>query len=120
MAGNDDSPGLLPTLGVIGIILIFVATSFLPPMDMGGGAPASIADSVVTKQDNPEKFKNFQNKFDRLSRATIQEKLNAVPVFYLVDSDGSMQTNIFLSYQDARSSAADSATVKATTLDQVM
>jgi hypothetical protein len=127
MAGNDDGPGLLPTLGVIGIIIIFVATSFLPPMDISGGAPANIADSVVTKQDAPDKFKNFENtKFDKLSRATIQEKLNAIPVFYLVDnSDGSMQTNIFLSYQDARdsSSAADdkSATViKATTLDQVM
>jgi hypothetical protein len=122
MARNDDGIGLLPTLGVIAITILFVATSFLPPVNLGGGggAPANIADSVVTKQDNPEKFKNFENKFDKLSRATIQDKLNAVPVFYLVDSDGSMQTNIFLSYQDASIAAGGSAIVKATTLDQVM
>jgi hypothetical protein len=120
---QNEGPGILPTLGLAAIILIFVGTSFLPLLDAGGNGVSrnlSIADSVVTKQDNPEKFKNYENKFDRLSRATIQEKLNAVPVFYLVDNnDGSIKSDIFLSFEDA-TDAAKGETVKATTLDQVM
>ena len=105
--GTNEGPGILPTLGLAFIILIFVGTSFLPLLDAGGpSGNLSIADSVVTKQDNPDKFKNYENKFDRLSRATIQEKLNAVPVFYLVDNDdGTMKSDIFMSFEDATDAA---------------
>ncbi|CAB9515659.1 expressed unknown protein [Seminavis robusta] len=122
MSSNDEGGGgglqgiLFSLLGAT-IILLFVGTSFLPMMD-GGGRDLSIADSVVTKQDAPEKLKNYEATGDRLSRSSIQEKLNTVPVFYLVDKENVMGTNIFMSYQDA-SDAAGLLTVKATTLDQV-
>ena len=54
----------------------------------------------------------------RLSRAAIQEKLNTVPVFYVIGGNGKMGTDLYLSYNDAKE-VAGGKTVKATTLDQV-
>jgi hypothetical protein len=126
MSSSDDGGGglrgiLFSLLGV-SLILLFVGTSFLPMMDSGGGSrDLSIADSVVTRQDAPGKLQNYEaSPNDRLSRSSIQEKLNAVPVFYLVDKANAMSSNIYTSYQDASNAAATcSLTVKATTLDQV-
>lgn len=122
---SDDSGGggiqgiLFSLLGAV-ILILFVATSFLPLMGGGGDRDLSIADSVVTRQDAPGKLANYESKGDRLSRSSIQEKLNTVPVFYLVNNDNVMSTDIFMSYQDAKGVAdAKSFTVKATTLDQV-
>jgi hypothetical protein len=45
---------------------------------------------------------------------------SAIPVFYLSDSTGSMQTDIYLSYAEAKDAASGGLSVKATSLDQVM
>lgn len=121
MVDNDDGPGPLVQVGILLIMVLFVGTGLLPLMD-GGGRDLSIADSVVTQQDVPGKLQNFESNQDRLSRATIQEKLSGIPVFYLVDSNGSMGTSIYLAYDDAKAAADESTgtVVKATSLDQVM
>jgi hypothetical protein len=55
-----------------------------------------------------------------LSKTKIQEKLSNLPVFYLVNN-GIMGDNIYFSFSEASSAAKDaSATVKVTTLDQVL
>lgn len=121
MAGDGGGGGLkgaLFSLLGVGLIVLYVGTNFLPMMAGGGGRDLSIADSVVTRQDAPGKLQNNEFKGDRLSRSSIQEKLNTVPVFYLVNSDGEMDADIYMSYADAKD-AAGSKTVKATTLDQV-
>jgi len=123
MVQEDDGPGLLTQIGIGIIMILFVGTGLLPLLDGGGGRDLSIADSVVTQQDAPGKLQNFESKQDRLSRATIQEKLSGVPVFYLVDGSGSMSTNIYVSYSDAKTATDETAgtsAVKATSLDQVM
>lgn len=117
--GSGGLQGVLVSLFGALVIILFVGSSFLP---MLGGAQRdlSISDSVVTKQDAPGKLENYEFKGDRLSRSTIQEKLNAVPVFILVDKESVMNSNIYMSYEDAKEAAdASSLTVKATTLDQV-
>lgn len=124
MVGDDDGPGPLVQVGILLIMILFVGTGLLPLLD-GGGRDLSIADSVVTQQDTtPGKLvRNVESNQDRLSRATIQEKLSGIPVFYLVDSNnGSMGTNIYLSFTDAKNVADETpgTTVKATSLDQVM
>ena len=120
---NDEGPGLLTTIGVGFIIVLFVVSGLLPSLLQGGGdRDLSIADSVVTRQDVPGKLANFESSQDRLSRSEIQEKLSSIPVFYLATTDGTMKTDIFLSYADAKdvSSGMEGTTVKVTTLDQVM
>ena len=120
---DNQGQGLLATIGVGLIIVIFVASGLLPSLLEGGGdRDLSIADSVVTRQDMPGKLANFESAQDRLSRSEIQDKLSAIPVFFLATPDGSMKTDIFLSYADAKEASAetDSTAVKVTTLDQVM
>jgi hypothetical protein len=117
MARDGEGPGTLTSIGILLIMVLFVGTGLLPLLD-GGGKDLSIADSVVTRQDAPGKLQNFESKGDRLSRATIQEKLSSIPVFYLSEG-GTMKTDIYLSYADAVD-AAGGASVKATSLDQVM
>jgi hypothetical protein len=119
---RDEGPGLATQIGILVIMGLFVATGLFPLLD-GGGRDLSIADSVVTQQDAPGKLRNFESKQDRLSRATIQEKLSGIPVFYLVDRLGNMGTNIYVSYDDAAVEAREApsgTSVKATSLDQVM
>jgi hypothetical protein len=120
MAADNEGPGPLTTIGILVIMILFVGSGLLPLLD-GGGKDLSIADSVVTRQDAPQKMQNFESTQDRLSRATIQEKLSAIPVFYLSEG-GSMQTDIYLSYPEAQDAASGKAavSVKATSLDQVM
>jgi hypothetical protein len=73
----------------------------------------------VTRQDGPT-VKKYESKFDALSKTKIQEKLSNLPVFYLVN-DGIMSDNIYFSFNEAESAAKDaSATVKVSTLDQVL
>ena len=123
--GDDEGPGLGTQIGIVVIMLLFVATGLFPLLD-GGGRDLSIADSVVTQQDAPGKLQNFASKQDRLSRATIQEKLSGIPVFYLVDtSTGALLgTDFFVSYTDAKVALDDgsgtTASIKATSLDQIM
>lgn len=121
MARDDEGPGLLASIGILLIMIIFVGTGLLPLMDGGGDRDLSIADSVVTRQDVPTKLQNFESKQDRLSRATIQEKLSSLPVFYISEG-GSMKTDLYLSYADAVDAASgiNGASVKVTSLDQVM
>lgn len=120
MDEEGNGPGLLTSIGIVLIMIIFVGSAFVPLMG-GGDRDLSIADSVVTRQDAPQKLKNYESSQDRLSRATIQEKLSAVPVFYLSEG-GNMQTDIFLSYQQAADAATgkEGVSVKVTSLDQVM
>lgn len=121
MAQDEEGPGILVSTGILLIMILFVATGLMPMLD-GGGRDLSIADSVVTRQDAPGKLENFESKQDRLSRATIQEKLSAVPVFYISEG-GTMKTDIYVSYTDATAEAAKfggGSSVKATSLDQVM
>jgi len=122
----DDRPGLSGASILAGILLaVFVAGSLLPLAGTFDLKPAPIADSVVTRQDTPGK-QSLESKQFALSRSAIQEKLNAVPVFYIATtgSDGTalMSTDIYLSYQEAKeaSDGVPSSTVKGTTLDQVM
>jgi hypothetical protein len=121
---NDEGPGLLTQLALGFIILIFLFTSIAPSfMEGGGDRDLSIADSVVTRQDLPGKLAGFESTQDRLSRSTIQEKLSALPVFYLASSDGTMKTDVYISYTDAveaASKATGGVSVKATSLDQVL
>lgn len=120
MAADNEGPGPLVSLGILFIMVLFVGSGLLPLLD-GGGRDLSIADSVVTRQDAPQKLKNYEFSQDRLSRASIQEKLSAIPVFYL-SKGGEMETNIYMSYVEANEAAANNegVTVKATSLDQVM
>jgi hypothetical protein len=117
MSREGESAGILATLGGGLIVALFVATSFFPFIG-GKETPMGLADSVVTRQDAPGKLANFESEKYRLSRSAIQEKLNAVPIFYLTNDDGSMKTDLYTSYDDARE-AAGSGAVKATTMDQV-
>jgi hypothetical protein len=121
MAQDDEGPGLMTKIGIGFIILLFVATGLLPLMQGGGGGDRdlSISDSVVTRQDKPGKLEYFESKQDRLSRATIQEKLSSIPVSYLSEG-GNMKSDIYLSYVDAKEAAGAGVTIKATSLDQVM
>lgn len=120
MDDEGDGPGTLTSIGILLIMILFVGTGLAPMMGVGD-RDLSIADSVVTRQDTPQKLKNYESSQDRLSRATIQEKLSAVPVFYLSER-GNMLTDVFLSFQDATDVAGgkDGVSVKVTSLDQVM
>jgi len=124
MVNNNDEGPQGTGVGFIAgfLLLIFVAGSVVPfagTLNIKG--QLSIADSVVTKQDASGKFKNVESKQLSLSRSAIQEKLNSVPVFYVV-TEGKMGTALYMSFDDARaaSDGIPSSTVKGTTLDQVM
>lgn len=120
MAKEDEEQSLMRTISIGFVIILFVSTSiFLPLMEGGGSRDLSIADSVVTTQDNPNKLKDYEDNKSRLSRAAIQEKLNSLPIFYLGDGE-KMQQNLYFSYSDALAATTGSFRVKATSLDQVM
>lgn len=113
--GGDSSKGIVTAAGFVVIAALFVGGSILPLMDMGGGGVAPLANSVATRDQVQQVVTN--EKY-RLSRAAIQEKLNSVPVFYVVEGNGEIGTNLYLSYDDAVN-VAGSKIIKATTLDQV-
>jgi hypothetical protein len=121
---SDDGPGIGTIVTIVFFLVVFVGTSLAPMLDAARNSPTgdlNLGDSVVTRQDPPGKLKNYENSSDKLSRTKIQEKLNRVPVFYLVSGPNrEMQEKIYLSFEDATSAAGSGATVKCTTLDQVM
>jgi len=125
--GNEGPGGAGVRITAAILFFIFVAGSLLPLAGtFGMKGDMSIADSVVTRQDAPGKLQNYENKQYSLSRSAIQEKLNAVPVFYIstASDDGSakMSTDIYMSFEDAKAASADitGSAVRGTTLDQVM
>lgn len=125
--GDNEGPGATGVSIIAGILLfVFVAGSLLPLAGTLDLKSAPIADSAVTRQDAPGKYQNVQSQQFSLSRSAIQEKLNAVPVFYVAtigaDGSASMSTDLYMSYDDASAVSAGipSSTVKGTTLDQVM
>eukprot|EP00978_Attheya_sp_CCMP212_P012846 scaffold32099_cov50-Attheya_sp.AAC.5 len=121
---SDDGPGIGTIVTIVFFLVVFVGTSLAPMLDAARNSPTgdlNLGDSVVTRQDPPGKLQNYENSSDKLSRTKIQEKLNRVPVFYLVSGPNKeMQEKIYLSFEDATSAAGSDATVKCTTLDQVM
>ena len=124
MAGDSDNGGgILTKVALAGVLFVFLLTSILPFLsEMQADGPANLSGAVATR-DIPESYKGYENNYDRLSRAKIQEKLSRVPAFYLVDKvTGRMAPEIYASYEDAvdASKAGDGFTVKATTLNQVM
>mmetsp|Transcript_23388 Transcript_23388/g.38705 ORF Transcript_23388/g.38705 Transcript_23388/m.38705 type:complete len:338 (+) Transcript_23388:155-1168(+) len=109
----------LTAAGLVIVALLFFGGSVLPMMSgmsatAGGVAP--LANSVANRDQMQQTTTN--DKY-RLSRSAIQEKLNTVPVFYVVGDKGEMGTRIYMSYNDAKDSAGSKEVVKATTLDQV-
>lgn len=128
MATDDEDGDLGRTIGAGFLLALFLAGSLLPLFDATGGMgdrDLNISDSVVTRQDARGRMGTaVESKSDQLSRASIQEKLNAIPVFYLATgSSGSAMasTDIYLSYEDAKLAASvSSSSIKATSLDQVM
>lgn len=119
-SGGGSSKGIVTAAGLLFIVILFVGGSILPMMDMGraGGGVAPLANSVATRDQGAQQQQVVTNDKYRLSRAAIQEKLNTVPVFYVVGGNGEMGTDLYLSYNDAKD-VAGSKIVKATTLDQV-
>ena len=122
--GEGNGPGPLASFGILLVMLLFVGSGLLPILD-GGGQDLSIADSVVTttstsRQQERSSTNADANNNDRLSRSTIQGKLSSIPVFYVANSDGKMETDIYFSYAEASAAASGSSSVKVTSLDQVM
>uniref|UniRef100_A0A7S4MIG8 Uncharacterized protein n=1 Tax=Odontella aurita TaxID=265563 RepID=A0A7S4MIG8_9STRA len=125
---DDGGPGIVTTIALAGILVIFLGSSVAPFLDSfnsdtSDSVTSQLANTAVTRQD-PDALKQmqYQSKYDRLSRTKIQEKLSGMPAFYLVDgTTGEMSGEIYTSYADAKAaSEASSSMVKATTLDQVM
>ncbi|KAL3787248.1 hypothetical protein ACHAWO_003485 [Cyclotella atomus] len=119
---DNNGPGLIAGIFAAGVLLFFAASAILPLIEAVSTAPtanSNLGNSVVTRQDGPT-VKKYESKFDALSKTKIQEKLSNLPVFYLVN-DGIMSDNIYFSFNEAESAAKDaSATVKVSTLDQVL
>jgi len=119
---NDNQGlGILTAIFASGVLLFFAVSAFLPLLEVTSTAPAAnsnLANSVVTRQDSV--IKNYESKFDALSTAKIQQKLRNLPVFYLTN-DGIIDTKIYFSFNDAKSAVNGiSASVKVTTLDQIL
>ena len=119
---GNQGPGIITGIFAVAVLLFFAVSAFVPLLEVTTTAPtanSNLGNSVVTRQDGPT-VKNYESKFDALSKAKIQEKLSNVPVFYL-SNDGKMIENIYFSFNEAEVAAKDiSANVKVTTLDQVM
>ena len=127
---NQQGSNILASLIVIGILAIFVVSGVAPMVQLATSpntVDVNLGDAVATRQDNARYAAQQRqgqvpetSQYERLSRAKIQEKLNRVPVFYLVDGNGQMKSHIYLSYGDAVKTKTESVTVKCTTLDQVL
>eukprot|EP00985_Skeletonema_marinoi_P005079 scaffold2191_cov92-Skeletonema_marinoi.AAC.12 len=127
MSSNNDNEGPAPITAIFIslVLLFFVVSAFAPLLDFASIQPSNqdlnLGDAVVTRQDDTNKLKNYQSKFDALSSTRIQQKLANLPVFYIATSDGGMQENIYFSYSDATNAASSGeSAVKVTTLDQIM
>jgi len=129
MAGNPNSEFGFAEIrnGIIGLLIALVVFSgdFLPLITgQMGQKTAPLAESVAVRNAEGKSLSittvtpTMSEKY-RLSRASIQEKLSAIPVFYITNQNGEMDTNIYVSYDDAKEAAGSSNLVKATTLDQV-
>jgi hypothetical protein len=124
MSSNDDEqgPGAVMTLFISAVLLFFVVSAFAPLLDFAAIQPSNkdlnLGDAVVTRQDDSNKLKNYQSKFDALTPSRIQQKLSNLPVFFIA-RDGVMETNVYFSYNEAKAAAGES-NVKVTTLDQIM
>lgn len=125
MSSDDDEqgPGAVMTLFISAVLLFFVVSAFAPLLDFAAIQPSNkdlnLGDAVVTRQDDNNKLKNYQSKFDALSPSRIQQKLSNLPVFFIA-RDGVMNTNVYFSYNEAKAAAVGESTVKVTTLDQIM
>ncbi|KAK1739042.1 hypothetical protein QTG54_010358 [Skeletonema marinoi] len=126
MSSNNDNEGPAPITAIFIslVLLFFVVSAFAPLLDFASIQPSNqdlnLGDAVVTRQDDTNKLKNYQSKFDALSSTRIQQKLANLPVFYIAQ-DGGMQENIYFSYSEATKAASgEGSVVKVTTLDQIM
>jgi len=126
MSSNNDNEGPAPITAIFIslVLLFFVVSAFAPLLDFASIQPSNqdlnLGDAVVTRQDDTNKLKNYQSKFDALSSTRIQQKLANLPVFYITQ-DGGMQENIYFSYSEATNAASSGeSVVKVTTLDQIM
>jgi len=121
--------------GVLGLIVaLLVFSGDLLPLLSGqlGSKTAPLAESVAFRNSdgtsslvstNTNVNPTMSDKY-RLSRGKIQEKISAIPVFYVTLEDETIDgTNFYLSGDDAAAAADNSSSekkvVKATTLDQV-
>ena len=127
MSSNNDNEGPAPITAIFIslVLLFFVVSAFAPLLDFASIQPSNqdlnLGDAVVTRQDDTNKLKNYQSKFDALSSTRIQQKLANLPVFYIAKGDGGMQENIYFSYSEATNAASSGeSVVKVTTLDQIM
>lgn len=132
MSSNDEQgPGAITAIFISAVLLFFVVSAFAPLMDFASIQPSNtdlnLGDSVVTRQDDTNKLKNYQSKFDALSPSRVQQKLSNLPVFFIARDGGVMDKNVYFSYNEATTAAAAAAsssgegtTVKVTTLDQIM
>jgi hypothetical protein len=121
--GEDMTKSFTTVAGLVVVVTLFVGGSILPLLsDIAGGGVAPLANAVATRdQQQASQQRLVTNDKYRLSRAAIQEKLNSVPVFFIVDTEThEMQTNLFMSYREAQEAAIKpTMNVRATTLDQV-
>ena len=74
MAGDSDNGGgILTKVALAGVLFVFLLTSILPFLsEMQADGPANLSGAVATR-DTPESYKGYENNYDRLSRANIQE-----------------------------------------------
>ena len=122
-AQGGSGQGLVTGIFASAVLLFFAVTAFVPLLEVTTTAPtaanSNLGNSVVTRQDAPS-IKNYESKFDALSKTKIQDKLRNLPVFYLV-KDGKMLERIYFSFDEAKDASKEvSAKVKVTTLDEVL
>lgn len=119
---NQEGPGAVTAVFIVAVLLFFVVSAFAPLLDFASIQPSSkdlnLGDAVVTRQDDMNKLKNYQSKFDALSPSRVQTKLSNLPVFFISRDGGVMDSNVYFSFNEA--AAAGGGTVKVTTLDQIM
>ena len=122
---NQEGPGAVTAVFIVAVLLFFVVSAFAPLLDFASIQPSSkdlnLGDAVVTRQDDMNKLKNYQSKFDALSPSRVQTKLSNLPVFFIARDGGVMDSNVYFSFNEASAAAAaGGGTVKVTTLDQIM
>ncbi len=122
---NQEGPGAVTVVFIVAVLLFFVVSAFAPLLDFASIQPSSkdlnLGDAVVTRQDDMNKLKNYQSKFDALSPSRVQTKLSNLPVFFIARDGGVMDSNVYFSFNEASAAAAaGGGTVKVTTLDQIM
>jgi len=61
MSREGEGSGILASIAGLFIVVLFVSTSFFPSFLGGKETPMGLAASVVTRQDTPGKFANFES-----------------------------------------------------------